>query len=335
MRPLVNDLRNGVATLLVRLLIALIGLAPMTDLIAADRPLVIAHRGASGYLPEHTLAAKAAAHAMGADFIEQDVVLTKDDIPVVLHDIHLDGVTNVADIFPNRYRNDGRFYALDFTLAEIRQLRVHERRDQETGKRVFPKRFPATGSTFFVPTLLEEIELIQGMNASRGMQTGIYPEIKQPRWHRDEGHDISPIVIKVLAEYGYRKATDACFLQCFDKAETKRLREELNCELRLVQLLEDEPISKAELEAIADYATGIGPPLEMLVEAGSRPAVASEFAKSVQDLGVELHPYTLRADSLPDFAISFEELHRIVFGECGATGAFTDFPDKTLRLLPR
>ena len=95
-----------------------------------DEPfLVIAHRGASGYLPEHTLAAVSLAYGMGAHFIEQDVVLTNDDQPVVLHDIHLDAVTDVAERFPNRSRRDGRYYALDFTLAEIRTLRVNERID--------------------------------------------------------------------------------------------------------------------------------------------------------------------------------------------------------------
>lgn len=82
--------------------------------------VVIAHRGASGYLPEHTLPAKALAYAMKPDYIEQDVVMTKDDKLVVLHDHYLDRVTNVATVFPNRARKDGRFYAIDFTLAEIK-----------------------------------------------------------------------------------------------------------------------------------------------------------------------------------------------------------------------
>jgi glycerophosphoryl diester phosphodiesterase len=89
--------------------------------------LVIAHRGASGYLPEHTIAAKAMAYAQGADYIEQDLVMTKDDEVVVLHDHHLDTVTNVGEVFPNRAREDGRFYVIDFTLDEIRQLAVYER----------------------------------------------------------------------------------------------------------------------------------------------------------------------------------------------------------------
>ena len=79
-------------------------------------PLVIAHRGASGYLPEHTLEAATMAHALGADFVEQDLVLTKDAVPIVLHDIHIDTISDVATKFPTRKRPDGRYYALDFTL---------------------------------------------------------------------------------------------------------------------------------------------------------------------------------------------------------------------------
>jgi glycerophosphoryl diester phosphodiesterase len=107
-------------------------------------PIVIAHRGASGYLPEHTLAAKAMAHAMGAHFIEQDVVLSRDGTPIVLHDIHLDSTTDVAQAFPGRARDDGRYYAIDFDIEEIRELRVHERTHLGTGlgRAVYPGRFP-------------------------------------------------------------------------------------------------------------------------------------------------------------------------------------------------
>jgi len=114
----------------------------MATVSAVAEPLVIAHRGASGYLPEHTLAAKALAHGQGADYLEQDVVLTADDVPIVLHDIHLDSTTDVADRFPDRARPDGRWYAVDFSLAEVRQLAVGERLGRD-GTAAFPGRFPA------------------------------------------------------------------------------------------------------------------------------------------------------------------------------------------------
>ena len=94
-----------------------------------QQKLVIAHRGASGYIPEHTMESKSMAYAMGADYIEQDIVLTKDNVPIVIHDIFLDEVTNVSEIFPKRSREDGRFYLIDFSLEEIMKLSVNERID--------------------------------------------------------------------------------------------------------------------------------------------------------------------------------------------------------------
>ncbi len=179
-------------------------------------PIVIAHRGASGYLPEHTLAAKALAHGMGANFIEQDVVLSRDGTAIVLHDIHLDSTTDVAQRFPGRARADGRFYAIDFDLQEIRQLRVHERTHFKTGEAVFPQRFPAQPNLFQVPTLAEEIDLLAGLDRSRGCATGLYIELKAPNWHRSEGQDLSAAILAVLEETGYWNRPDQVFLQCFD-----------------------------------------------------------------------------------------------------------------------
>ena len=104
-------------------------------------PVIIAHRGASGYLPEHTLPAKALAYAMGADFLEQDVVATRDDQLVVMHDIYLDRVTDVATRYPDRIRADRRFYVRDFDLGELKQLDVWERANAD-GSAVYPGRFP-------------------------------------------------------------------------------------------------------------------------------------------------------------------------------------------------
>ena len=190
------------------------------------RPVVIAHRGASGYLPEHTLPAKALAHAMGADYLEQDVVATRDDELVVLHDIHLDRVTDVAERFPGRERDDGRFYVRDFDLAEIRLLRVHERRDEQ-GRPVYPKRFASADEPFHVHTLAEEIRFIHRLNETTGRTAGIYPEIKAPAWHREEGVDIAPGLLEILDRSGYSRHSDPVYVQCFDVAEVRRLRNEL------------------------------------------------------------------------------------------------------------
>ncbi|HBY9780905.1 TPA: glycerophosphodiester phosphodiesterase, partial [Klebsiella pneumoniae] len=151
---------------------------------AADK-MVIAHRGASGYLPEHTLPAKAMAYAQGADYLEQDLVMTKDDRLVVLHDHYLDRVTDVAQRFPQRARKDGRFYAIDFTLDEIKSLKFTEGFEPKNGKNVqtYPGRFPMGKSDFRIHTFEEEIEFVQGLNHSTGKNIGIYPEIKAPWFH--------------------------------------------------------------------------------------------------------------------------------------------------------
>lgn len=185
-----------------RLLVCVTCLFLNLPLWAAD-PLVMAHRGASGYLPEHTLAAKAMAHAQGAHYLEQDVVLTRDGVPLVLHDIHLDTLTDVADQFPDRRRADGRFYAIDFTLQEIKQLKATERFNARTGDQVYSQRFPKNAYTYQLHTLEEEIQFIQGLKQSTGRTAWLFPEIKQTTFHQNEGQDIVRIVFDLLQRYGY------------------------------------------------------------------------------------------------------------------------------------
>ena len=311
---------------------------------AAAAPLVIAHRGASGYLPEHTLQAKAYAHALGADYIEQDLVLTKDDVPVVLHDIYLDTVSDVAAKYPGRKRTDGRYYALDFTLAEVKQLRVSERFNAKSGKAVFAKRYPSSSapSAFQISTLEEELQLLQGLNQATGRVAGIYPEIKQPKWHREQGHDISKIVLPILARYGYATKADACYLQCFELNEVRRLRGELGWKGKLIQLVESKakgedgtdhdalctPAGLAELEKIVD---GIGPAIGRIVTwpaAGAAPKF-SELIARAHALKLAVHPYTIRVDELPKNCPSAYALHAAIFREGRADGVFTDFTDVT------
>ncbi len=297
---------------------------------AAAQPVVIAHRGASGYLPEHTLEAKAMAHAMGADFIEQDIVLTKDDVPLVMHDIYLDTISDVAARFPGRHRDNGRYYALDFTLAEIRELRATERFSEKTGRQVYPKRFPKGAASFQIPTLEEELQLIKGLNRSTGRVAGIYPEIKQPKWHRAEGHDISGIVLPILKRHGYATKADACIVQCFEFDELRRIRTELGWEGRLVFLMgafkkgEKVTSERPALEEIAKVADGIGPAISENI---------AQVTAAAHAAGLVVHPYTLRTDDLPKWAASTEALLRVLFDDAKVDGLFTDFPDVVVRHL--
>jgi len=314
------------------------------------KKLVIAHRGASGYLPEHTLAAKAMAYAQGADYIEQDLVLTKDDQLVVLHDRHLDTVTNVAELFPDRSRDDGRYYVIDFTLEEIRSLSVSERFEMKDGVRlpVFEDRFPIGKSSFRVHTLAEEIELIQGLNVSTGKTVGIYPEIKSPQFHRDEGKDIASAALSVLLHYGYDDKSDTVFFQCFDADELRRVHGELmpqmGMTLKLVQLMSTEKqylwmLSAQGMQRVSVYADGIGPSALLLI---ARESTASTFkgtrlVEFAHKAGLQVHPYTFRRerDQMPPFAEDYDDFLRIFFERVNVDGVFTDFPDLTVDFLER
>lgn len=310
----------------------------------ATRPIIIAHRGASGYLPEHTLAAKATAHAMGSDFLEQDVVLSSDGVPIVLHDIFLDSTTDVANRYPGRARADGRYYALDFKWAEITQLRARERcADTRQGatSAVFPARFPVHLSLFGVPSLAQEIDLIAGMDKSRNRTTGLYLEFKAPNWHKAQGQDLVTAVLAVLKEKGYADKPEQVFLQCFDDATLRRLRFELKTPLPLIQLIADNSWGEDSavdydylrtpegLSDIAHYADGIGPWLRhvYLGKDQSGNARLSDLPELARSEGLLLHPYTLRRDELPEGISSFTELLDILFRLAGVDGVFTDFPD--------
>ena len=324
--------------LLALLLLSLGGLTA-----AETRPLIIAHRGASGYLPEHTLAAKALAYGQGADFLEQDVVLSKDGVPVIFHDTHIDTTTDVAKKFPGRQRADGRFYALDFTVAELKQLNVTERFNPKTGKAAFPKRFPVGVGSFQVVTLEEEIQFIQALNRSTGCHVGLYPELKAPAWHRQEGRDLSAAVLPLLRKYGYDAKDSACYVQCFEYAEVRRLRGELGWTGKLIMLLGGKGKGPGEtdftylqtdagLAELAKIVDGIGPPIGSYVT-GKTPAErkVTDLASRARKAGLKSHPYTLRADELPKCVASVDELLSALFTEAKVDGLFTDFPDLCIK----
>lgn len=313
-------------------------------------PIVIAHRGASGYLPEHSLAAKALAHAMGADFLEQDVVLTKDGVAIVLHDIYLETTTDVRLRFPSRAREDGRFYALDFTLDEVRQLRLHERSKYNGAGleiAVYPNRFPLGPGTCSIPTLLEEIDFISGLDRSRNKTTGLYVELKAPDWHLRQGYKIAEAVMDVLDQTGYSKRQDQVFLQCFHDKTLQYLRNTLKTELPLIQLIADNSWEKdgsvdytqlmtsAGLDAVAEYANGIGPWIKQIYggKNSSGQPIINTLVERAHARGLQVHPYTFRCDELPDGIADFDELLDIFINRVGIDGLFTDFPDAAYAFL--
>ena len=224
----------------------------------------------------------------------------------------------------------------------MRGLRVSERADPATGEPFFPGRFPSGKGRFHVATLAEEIEFIQGLNRSSGRNVGIYPEIKAPAWHREEGHDISRSVLRVLRNYGYDHIASNAFLQCFDASELIRIRSKLGAQIKLVQLLggrNTELMSSEGLARISEYAQGIGPSIWHIIPPDRADAefkaLASSLVKRAGTRGLLVHPYTFRADALPPFATGFDELLSIFYNEIGVDGVFTDHPDRVVRFLAR
>ncbi|MFM9010188.1 MAG: glycerophosphodiester phosphodiesterase, partial [Planctomycetota bacterium] len=288
---------------------------------------------------EHTLEAQAMAHAQGADFIEQDVVLTKDGVPVVLHDLYLDAVSDVAETFPGRSRADGRHYVIDFTLDELRRLRIHERIDPETGRQVFPGRFPADAGGFRIVTLAEDLEFLAGLDRSTGRRTGCYTELKKPVWHREQGQDVTAATLAVLGDHGLDGPGAGCRIQCFERDEIRRIRHEHDWRGGLTLLVAELPkeaagaardplLEPGALAAIAADADGLGPHISRVVAADGRP---TGFVAAAHAAGLVVHAYTLRCDALPPFAASAEEALQILRDDAGLDGVFTDFPDVAVR----
>lgn len=299
----------------------------------------MAHRGASGYLPEHTHEAVVLAHSWGVDFIEPDVVLTKDNHAVIMHNIFLDMTTNVADIFPQRKRKDGRYYVVDFNLSEIRKLSANDSIDPKSKKLSYPPRFPFKKARFQVPTLEEYIQLVQGLNKTRSRNIGIYPELKAPEFYQKEGKDIARLVLPILEKYGYNREDANIYLQCFHIPTLKRMREELGAKMPMVALLAENSWgessldyeyykSEAGVKEIAQFAQGLGPWFGQLVKPGT--LKSSGLVELAHRYGLKVHPYTHRSDKLPPSFDSDKDFFDFLYNHLGADGVFSDFGDRAL-----
>lgn len=320
------------------LLIAMV-IAPGTPFAADARsPLVIAHRGASGHLPEHTLEAYRLAAEMGADYIEPDLVATKDGVLIARHENEISGTTDVAAKFPTRKTAktiDGRvmegWFSEDFTLAEIKTLRAVER---------LTSRSHANDGKFEIPTFAEVIELANAEGQRRGRPVGIYPETKHSTYFARIGLPLEPALVKALTEAGLNRADAPVFVQSFEVSNLQRLRKSLR--VPLIQLLsgpDEQPydqeaagtkltyaamISDQGLKDIAAYAQGIGPPKEFVFG----PA-AGDLVKRAHAAGLKVHPYTFRSDP-PFLAADYKgdpAAEYCRFFTAGIDGLFSDFPD--------
>ena len=331
-----------------------------------NEKIVIAHRGASGYLPEHSMASKAMAYAMGADYIEQDLVMTKDNEVIVLHDYYLNNTTNVAKIYPDRKRKDGKYYVTDFNLAEIKKLSTTQRFYlNKKGQQIanFPNRFPLWQSDFKIHTFAQEIELIQGLNKSTGKQIGIYPEIKAPWFFHQEGKDISKAVLNILKKYSYTNKNDLVYLQSFDPNELERIHQELLPEfgmsIKLVQVIAktdwletffyqkdrwraynyDWMFEPDAMKKIAQYADVIAPSKAMIIKNSSVIFWLNytNIVKDAHQAGMKVHAWTFHLDdgSIPRYASGFDNMLDIFYYQANVDGIFTDFTDRAVNFLQK
>ncbi len=329
-------------------LIVLMSLLPFSMLRAAPSadPIIIAHRGASGERPEHTLAAYERAIDQGADYIEPDLVLTKDAVLVARHENEIGGTTDVADHpeFADRKTTkviDGvemaGWFTEDFTLAELRTLRARERLPD---LRPANKRYDAL---YQIPTFEEILKLVRAKEAETGRRIGLYPETKHPGYFAGIGLPHQAPLLDLLSRYGYMTQADPVFIQSFEVGNLKALRAATR--LRLIQLVDaqggpadmpgtsyDDMLTVQGLTEIATYADGIGPSATLVIA----PEGATALVGRAHDAGLQVHVWTLRMENpfLPaqyqrgddpegrgDFA---GYVHAIV--AAGVDGFFTDFP---------
>lgn len=225
---------------------------PRYPTLSGDKPLVIGHRGAPGYLPDHTLEGYKRAIEMGADFIEPDLVATKDGVLVARHEPNITGTTDVATRpeFADRKTKkmvDGveeeGWFASDFTLAEIKTLRAIQ---------PLADRDPSHNGKYQIPTLQEVLDLAKSEGAKAGRTVGVYPETKHPTYHANLGLPLEDRLLAMLAQYGYTTKASPVIVQSFEVSNLKYLR--TKTQIRLVQLVDAYDIKPdGSMELTAPY----------------------------------------------------------------------------------
>jgi glycerophosphoryl diester phosphodiesterase len=308
-------------------------------------PLIIGHRGASGYRPEHTIESYTLAIEQGADVIEPDLVSTKDGVLIARHENEFSGTTDVAEKFPDRKATkmiDGKevvgWFTEDLTLAEIKTLRAKERlefRDQ------------SNNGKFDVPTFEEVIDLALAKSKETGRNIGLYPETKHPSYFDSIGLSLEEPLVAMLKEKGLDQADAPIFIQSFEVNNLKQLNGMI--EVKLVQLMEaadKQPfdlttagdkrtyadLAKPEgLKEIATYADGIGPYKRLIVPEDANKALLAptSLVADAHAVGLLVHPYTFRPEAqylAKEYGGDPAKEYRQFF-QLGVDGLFTDTPD--------
>ncbi len=316
---------------------------------ATATKLVIAQGGASGYLMGNSSPAVTMAVLINSDIIKFDTVLTADNEVIVVPSPKIKTYTNVTEIFPDRTRDDGEYYALDFTLEELRRLTL------QGGAEDFPDELLPR---FRIPTLQEELSLIYALNKNRDVPVQLAIEIKQIWLHRRAEKDLSKAVLNLLQKFGYGGASGRVLLMSYDTMELQRIRKQLLPEmgmpLQLVQLIEsnegeenmveewgelksynyDWMFSKSGLRSLAGSVAAIALPKYMLADSDGK-LLLNDFVRNSQQLGTMIFTFPVQKEknNRVPFLNSFDEELEFFYFTAGVDGIITDYCKDTLFFL--
>ncbi len=312
----------------------------------APLPIIIGHRGASGDRPEHTLESYALAVSVGADYVEPDLVSTRDGVLVARHENEIGGTTDVAAKFPERRRTqviDGDtitgWWTEDLTLAELKTLRARER---------IASRGHAFDGQFEVPTFDEVLALVRRLGLERGRPVGVYPETKHAAHFRRIGLPLEEKLVASLARAGMNRRSAPVFIQSFEVGSLLRLRP--RTPVRLVQLVnvtaappDSAALSfttmrtPAGLRRVRRYADGIGAAKELILTATAdgRVSTPSTLVRDAHAAGLLVHIWTIRSDApfLPEMWRGDQAAELRAYRAAGVDGVFTDFPANAVQVL--
>jgi glycerophosphoryl diester phosphodiesterase len=321
----------------------------MSVAISTTSPIIIAHRGASGYRPEHTLAAYELAIVLGADYIEPDLVSTKDGVLIARHENEISETTDVARHVEFAHRQttkiiDGEskagWFTENFTLAELKTLRAKERIGQLRSQNT------AYDGLFEIPTLQEIIDLVKRKSAEINRAIGIYPETKHPTYFKSIGLALEPFLLATLTANGYEGANAPILIQSFEVSNLQDLS--TKTDLPLVQLLNNsgkpndfvvsgdertyaDLVTASGLREIAKYAQAVGVHKNLLIPRDSSGKLQSptSLVTDAHTAGLLVHTWTFRNEDcfLPlDFQGNPQGEYELFFS-LGVDGVFSDYPD--------
>lgn len=303
---------------------------------ATPTPLIIAHRGASGHRPEHTIAGYTLAIEMGADVIEPDLVSTKDGVLIARHENEIGTTTDVAVKFPERKTTkqiDGSsqtgWFTEDFTLAEIKTLRAKERLEFRSHD---------YDGQFQIPTFDEVLDLAAAKSRETGRTIGVYPETKHPSYFRSINLPIEEPMLASLKKRGMTTKASPVFIQSFEASSLQRMRP--LTQARLVMLVSNPAtVTAAKLAEMRAYADGVGAEKRLVipVDKDGKTQTPTSLITDAHAAGLFVHIWTLRKESqfLPasyggDMAAEARQ-----FAALGVDGIFTDFPDLVSAVLKK